>query len=107
MPSLIMPETKQRIAADLRRLLGSDKVRDDVAALTAYAVDASIYKIVPQAIVLAQSEADLEQTIQYAVRQGVPLTPRAAGTNLTGSAIGPGILLDVSALNRILEINRD
>ncbi|HET7057889.1 MAG TPA: FAD-binding and (Fe-S)-binding domain-containing protein, partial [Nitrospiraceae bacterium] len=43
----------------------------------------------------------------YAVRSGVPLTPRAAGTNLTGSAIGSGIILDVSRLNRILEINRE
>lgn len=104
---LILPDKKLAIAEDLRHLLGTEKVRDDFPSLTAYAVDASIYKIVPQAIVLAQSEADLERTVQYAVRQGVPLTPRAAGTNLTGSAIGSGIVLDVSALNRILEINRE
>ena len=41
-----------------------------------------------------------------AVQRGIPLTPRAAGTNLTGSAIGSGIILDVSRLNRILELNR-
>ena len=44
---------------------------------------------------------------RYAVSRGIPLTPRAAGTNLTGSAIGSGIILDVSRLNRILEVNRE
>jgi FAD/FMN-containing dehydrogenase/Fe-S oxidoreductase len=107
MPQLIMPDTKQAIATDLRRLLGSDKVLDDAPALTAYAVDASIYKIIPTAVVLAKTEADIETTVQYAIRSGVPLTPRAAGTNLTGSAIGSGIILDISGLNRILEVNRE
>jgi FAD/FMN-containing dehydrogenases len=105
--TLILPEKKHSIAGDLRRLIGSEKVRDDAPALTAYAVDASIYKIVPKAIVLAESEEDIQRVVDYAVRSGVPLTPRAAGTNLTGSAIGSGIILDVSRLNRILEINRE
>ena len=45
--------------------------------------------------------------MRYAVQRGIPLTPRAAGTNLTGSAIGSGIILDVSRLNRVLELNRE
>ena len=105
--TLVLPEKKRPIAGDLRRLIGSEKVCDDVPSLTAYAVDASIYKIVPKAVVLAESEEDIQRVVDYAVRSGVPLTPRAAGTNLTGSAIGPGIILDVSRLNRILEVNRE
>ena len=105
--TLVLPEKTRPIAGDLRRLIGSEKVRDDAPALTAYAVDASIYKIVPKAIILAESEEDIQRVVDYAVRVGVPLTPRAAGTNLTGSAIGSGIILDVSRLNRILEINRE
>lgn len=100
-------ERTRPIAGDLRRLIGSEKVRDDAPALIAYAVDASIYKIVPKAVVLAESEEDIQRVVDYAVRAGVPLTPRAAGTNLTGSAIGSGIILDVSRLNRILEVNRE
>ena len=53
---LVLPEKTRAVAADLRRVLGSEKVLDDVPTLTAYAVDASIYKIVPQAVVLAESE---------------------------------------------------
>ena len=106
-PTLILPERSRAIATDLRHRLGSDKVKDDGPTLTAYAVDASMYRVVPKAVVLAESEPDIAAVMQYAVARGIPLTPRAAGTNLTGSAIGSGIILDVSRLNRVLEVNRE
>lgn len=104
-PSLILPKRSRAIAADLRAQLGAEKVKDDRPTVTAYAVDASIYRIEPQAVVLAESEEDIATTIRYAVSRGIPLTPRAAGTNLTGSAVGEGIILEISRLNRILEVN--
>lgn len=106
-PTLILPERSHAIAADLRAQLGSEKVKDDFPTLTAYAVDASMYRMVPKAVVLVESEDDIAKTVNYAVARGIPLTPRAAGTNLTGSAIGSGIILDISRLNRILEVNRE
>ena len=105
--TLILPTRALAIAHDLRALLGTEKVKDDAPTITAYAVDASIYRIPPQAVVLVESEEDIAATVAYAVTRGIPLTPRAAGTNLTGSAIGSGIILDVSRLNRILEVNRE
>ncbi len=106
-PTLILPERSRSIASDLRAAIGVDKVKDDYSTLTAYAVDASIYRMTPQAVVLVESEEDIAATVRYAVQRGIPLTPRAAGTNLTGSAIGSGIILDVSRLNRVLELNRE
>lgn len=105
--TLILPDASRAVGRDLRRLLGSDLVKDDRPTKTAYAVDASIYRMEPQAVVLVESEHDIAATVTYAVERGIPLTPRAAGTNLTGSAIGSGIILDVSRLNRVLELNRD
>src|SRR5690349_7479407 len=104
-PTLILPDRSHAIAADLRAKLGSDRVKNDRPTLIAYAVDASIYRMEPKAVVLAESEEDMATTIRYAASNGIPLTPRAAGTNLTGSAIGSGIILDISRLNRILEVN--
>ncbi|HET6675505.1 MAG TPA: FAD-linked oxidase C-terminal domain-containing protein, partial [Nitrospiraceae bacterium] len=104
---LVLPEKSHAVAADLRRLLGNEKVRDDGPSLTAYAVDASIYRMVPQAVALPDDETDIHRLIRYAATHGIPLTPRAAGTNLTGSAIGSGIILDVSRMNRVLEVNRE
>ncbi|MDC8448737.1 MAG: FAD-binding oxidoreductase [Nitrospira sp.] len=105
--TLILPTRTPAVARDLRARLGAEKVKDDAPTITAYAVDASIYRIPPQAVVLVESEDDITTTVTYAVSRGIPLTPRAAGTNLTGSAIGSGIILDVSHLNRILEVNQE
>jgi FAD/FMN-containing dehydrogenase/Fe-S oxidoreductase len=104
---LVLPEKKSAVGADLRGLIGRDKVKDDLSTLRAYAVDASIYRMTPQVVVLPDSEADIERVMDYAVRKSLPLTTRAAGTNLTGSAVGSGIILDVSHLNRVLELNRE
>ena len=103
--SLILPVRTRSIGNDLRRVLGPDKVRDDFPTITAYSVDASIYKVVPKAVVNAETEGDIAATVAYAVSAGVPITPRAAGTNLTGSAVGEGIILDCGRMNRILELN--
>ncbi len=104
---LILPEKSHAIADDLRRLLGHERVRDDGPTLTAYAVDAGMYRMRPKAVVSAESEEDIHAVVAYAVSRGIPLTPRAAGTNLTGSAIGSGIILDVSRINRMVELNRE
>ena len=104
---LVMPHTSRAVGADLRRLLRSDQVKDDSPTKTAYAVDASIYRMEPQAVALVESEDDIARLVRYAVDRGIPLTARAAGTNLTGSAIGSGIILDVSRLHRILEVNKE
>lgn len=105
--SLIMPDSSRALASDLRHLIGTDLVKDDGPTKTAYAVDASIYRMTPQAVVLAESEEQIRAVVTYARSRGIPLTARAAGTNLTGSAVGSGIILDCSRLRRILELNRD
>ena len=105
--ALLLPEKKSSLGADLAKRLGTDKVRWDWATLKAYSVDASIYKIPPQVVVLPETEEEIDTVMEYAVRAGVPLTPRAAGTNLTGSAIGSGIIVDISRMNRMLEVNRE
>lgn len=104
---LILPDKSRAVAADLRRLLGASLVKDDEATKTAYAVDASIYRMIPQAVALVETESHIQAVIRYAVARGIPLTARAAGTNLTGSAIGSGIILDVSRMHRVLEVNRE
>jgi hypothetical protein len=88
-PTLILPERSHTMASDLRTVVGAEKVKDDYSTLTAYAVDASIYRMAPQAVVLVESEEDIVATVCYAVQLGIPLTPRAAGTNLTGRRLGP------------------
>lgn len=97
--------TRTDVPADLRALLPASQVLSDFASLTAYAVDASIYRVAPQAIALIESEADLVKLLDYARARGVPLTARCGGTNLTGNALGSGIILEFSRLRRLLAID--
>src|SRR3989449_11518987 len=104
-PALMLPDKTRSIGHDLRRTLGADKVKDDFPTITAYSVDASIYKVVPKAVVTAETEEDIAATVAYAVSVGVPITPPAAGTNLTGSAGGEGNTPHRRRVDRILELN--
>jgi len=89
----------------LRDLLGPEKVLTDSPSITAYSIDASIYKLVPKAIVLINSAQDLETALQFSKQHHIPLTARSGGTNLTGNALGEGIILEFSRFNQILEVN--
>ncbi len=91
----------------LRDLIGHEKVLTDSPSITAYSIDASIYKAIPEAIALINSRGDLEQTLQFAKKYNIPLTARSGGTNLTGNAVGEGIILEFSQLDHILEINEN
>jgi len=93
------------VFSDLVAKLGSEKVLSDPAALTAYSVDASIYKLRPQAIVIIESSRDLEITLSFAKTHQIPLTARSGGTSLTGNAVGEGIILEFSRLNSIIALS--
>ena len=82
-----------QIFSELRTRIGHEKVLCDQATLTAYSVDASIYKLRPQAIVLIESSSDLEIALAFAKQYHMPLTARSGGTNLTGNAVGESIIL--------------
>ncbi len=91
----------------LRDLIGPKQVLTDTAAITAYSIDASIYKAVPEAVALIKSSQDLEKVLKFARAENIPLTARSGGTNLTGNAVGKGIILEFSQLNQILKIDDD
>ena len=58
------------------------------------------------ALVFALSTKEVSAVMSYASEHGIPVTPRGAGTNLVGSTVpGGGIILDLSRMNRILEID--
>ena len=98
------------LGQDLRRLLGSAKVKTDPEDLLAYSSDATRYYAQgnPQAVVLAGCVDDVCQVLKYANRQEIPLTPRGAGSGLSGGStpIRGGIVLDMKRMNKILEISK-
>jgi FAD/FMN-containing dehydrogenase len=71
-----------------------------------YSSDASLYRVVPRAVVRPHSTDELLATLAVAREHGVPLTMRGAGTSIAGNAVGPGIVVDTARhLNRVLAID--
>ena len=59
-----------------------------------------------QALVYPLSTEEVSAVMRFAWEKRIPVTPRGAGTNLVGSTVpGGGIILDLSRMNRILDID--
>ncbi len=61
----------------------------------------------PLAIVEAHSYKDVQETLKYANENKIPVTPYGNGTSIVNSSAGEngGIVLDLSKLNKIIDIN--
>lgn len=71
-----------------------------------YSSDASLYRVVPQAVAFPRDADDVEAALSVCRSLGVPLTPRGGGTSVAGNAVGSGLVLDFSRhLNRIIAID--
>jgi FAD/FMN-containing dehydrogenase len=100
---VILPSVSSSLLSDLRTLLGHERVLSDDFQRKAYSYDAGIHRVWPEAVVLPESAEELSKVVLYARKNGIPLTPRSAGTNLTGAAIGPGIVVGLTRMNWIEE----
>ena len=84
----------------------SGDVMTDNATRARYATDASIYQMVPEAVVLPHTVADVQAAMEVARDTGVPILPRGGGTSQCGQTVNTAIVLDNTRhLNRILEID--
>ncbi|MCM0673468.1 FAD-binding protein [Micromonospora phytophila] len=63
----------------------------------------------PQAVLYAESAADVREAVRIASRHQVPLLPYGGGTSLEGQTNAPfgGVCLDLSRMNAVLNVSRD
>ena len=61
------------------------------------------------ALVFPNSTQEISAVLKFAHTNNIPVTPRGAGTNLVGSTVphNGSIILDLSRMNRILEIDKE
>lgn len=82
------------------------QVLSDPVSLGLYATDASLYQIMPLAVVVPLDRADAVQAVRIAAQHNAPILPRAGGTSLSGQTIAEAVVIDVSKhMNRLLELN--
>ncbi len=100
--------TEQQLS-ELRDIVGPENVLTSKADLICYSYDATIVEHLPEAVVYPHSVEEISQLMQFANREEVPVTPRGAGSGLSGGSVPleGGLVVVVSDMNRILEINTD
>ncbi|TCO54618.1 FAD-binding oxidoreductase [Caldanaerobacter subterraneus] len=102
-----------KIVEELIGIVGSNNViYDDPEALEAYSHDEVAekhYAHMPEAVVKPSSAEEIAQIIKLANKYKIPITPRGAGSGLSGGAVPVygGIVLSVERMNRILEIDKE
>ncbi|MDO8535368.1 MAG: FAD-linked oxidase C-terminal domain-containing protein [Xanthobacteraceae bacterium] len=98
------------IAAALRKIVPGEGVIDTETGMRPYESDGlTAYRQLPMVVVLPETTAQVSDILRYCHREGIKVVPRGAGTSLSGGALplADGVLLGLSKLNRIIEIDYD
>lgn len=96
--------------AELRTTLGAVNVLTDPATLEHYSFDMTENPPHrPDVVCFARTVEEVQAVVRIAGKYAIPLTPRVAGSNLGGISIpvAGGILLDLTRMDRILELNTE
>lgn len=62
----------------------------------------------PEVLIKVSSSEEVAAILAYCNKQGLPVVPRGSGTGLVGGAVAieGGVMLDMTLMNRILELDR-
>src|SRR5262245_54462288 len=98
---------RDRLGDDLRGVLEGELLLDELSRAL-YATDASLFRVVPAAVVRPRHEGDVRTIVRYAAEHQIPLTARGAGTGTAGACLGPGVVLDFSRfMHEVVEVGAD
>jgi alkyldihydroxyacetonephosphate synthase len=115
----VHPAESETLVRGLCDVLGSDAVGADPAQLESYAADtywkaiaaraAGVPLGLPEVVAVPADEAGVQATLRFANELHVPVVPRGGGSGSQGGAVpvAGGILLDLSRLDRIVEVDEE
>lgn len=101
--------TYQEAEIHLSTLLEGD-VTTNQEDLIKHSTDWSLFKITPQMVVYPKNETDIEKLVRFVSEENskgadFSLTPRAAGSGMTGGSLNHSIIVDVTRyMNRFFNI---
>ncbi len=95
--------------SEIVRIVGKENVSSDPEELHCYSYDASKMHGKPECVVFPADASQIAEVIKLANEHRFAVFPRGAGSGMVGAAIPQpgGIVLALSRLNRILEIDPD
>ncbi len=98
---------KSKPLKSFQRALGQHKVLVSEEDRITYSYDTTSQRVIPQVVVLAESTEDVVATVRFAIDEGYSLTPRGAGTGMSGGSVplNGGIVICTERMNLIYELD--
>ncbi|ACD66923.1 D-lactate dehydrogenase (cytochrome) [Sulfurihydrogenibium sp. YO3AOP1] len=98
-----------RVKRALKEAIGEHNVLDDEMDRMLYSYDATRLSFPPDVVVIPESEEDVKKVVKICYEEGIPITPRGAGSGYTGGAIPVkgGVLISFEKMDKILWIDED
>ena len=95
------------IIQKLIEIVGQENFTDQLEELVPYSYDASMNVHRPDAVVWPESTDQISAIVKFANEHKIPVVPRGAGTSLSGGVVPimGGIIIDLSKMNKILEVS--
>ena len=102
-------EVPDNIKRVLKKELGEHKVLDDDMDRLLYSYDATRIKMMPSVVVIPESQEEVQKVVSICYQEGIPITPRGAGSGYTGGAlpVKGGVLISFEKMDKILEIDEE
>jgi glycolate oxidase len=97
---------EDRTKLALAEIVGQENFTDSLIELVPYSYDASDHDHRPEAVVWPSTSEQVSRILILANEYRFPVTPRGAGTSLTGGVVPVrgGLVLDMCRMNKILDI---
>ncbi len=97
------------ILKELEGVVGQENLLTSRADLVCYSYDATGQSFMPDAVVLPANTGEVSEIVRLANKYRLPLIPRGAGSGFAGGSVPvkSGIVLHLSRLNRIIEIDAE
>ena len=98
-----------QLEKELRGIVGDENYLHSPEHLINYWYDGFVTEAKPDAVLLPVNTEQVSSIMKIACREGIAMTPRGAGTNLSGGSIPlrGGIVLSFTRMNLILELNEE
>jgi len=107
-PDKAVIASKERIVADLAKLLPSESLVTDERELLPFETDAfTAYRRVPLVVTLPETTQQVAAIFKYCAENKIPVVPRGAGTSLSGGAIPQedAVVIGLSKMSAILDVD--
>jgi len=94
---------------EIKKVVGEGNVHTGTIDCMSFSRDMSVHEGIPDVIVFANTTEEVVGLVKIAAAHKIPLVARGAGTSVTGAVLPAkgGILLDLSGMNQIKEINKN